>query len=349
MGPSTLPDLFRSRAASITPLLSILAILLFAAACRDLPTAPNEATILAAANKPDGPPGQDKPKPPKDDPSADFAWALQAVDGASNTFTVWASSESDVWMAGGYRVLWHFDGSSWSSNSLSLPPTTWNTNTVYGFTASEVFLAGQRGVDRFDGTGWSNVLGGVGELFGIWGTSPSDLFVSGDGRFLHFDGTGWTNIPTGLSTAFNTHRLLGVWGSASNDVYAAGYGARILHWDGSQIRLVMEEPGQHVHAIHGSSRRNVFAVGTNGKIWHFNGRSWTSMESGTTVALNGIAVLSRDEAYAAGNDGTLLRYDGKAWSPIDSGTTLHLFNIFALSDKRIYIATIPGSVLVGTR
>lgn len=350
MSPSIRPDLHASRIVAFLSTTMIFAAALSLTACADVPTGPDdESTLLAAAKNPDGPPGQDRPRPPKEDPSASFAWSLQTVDGISNTFTVWASSESDAWMAGGYRVLFHYDGTGWLSRSGSLPSTTWNTNTVCGFTSSDVFLAGQRGVERFDGTTWTNILGGVGELFGIWGTGPSDLYVSGDGRFLHFDGTSWTDIPTGLSTAFNTNRLLGVWGSASDDVYAAGYGARILHWDGSQIRLVMEEPGQHVHAIHGSNRRNVFAVGTNGRIWHFDGKSWEAMESGTTMALNGIVVMSRDEAYAAGNDGTLLRYDGKSWSALDSGTTQHLFNIFALSNNWIYVASLPGSVLIGTR
>jgi photosystem II stability/assembly factor-like uncharacterized protein len=323
--------------------------MLVAGGCTDIPTAPDDATnIQAAANKPDRPPGQDKPKP-GDTPESEWTWLLETVDGSCNTFTVWAASEAAVWMAGGYRTLWHYDGTSWSSRSGGLPPSTANTNQVFGFSETDVFLAGQRGVERFDGSSWTTILSGMGELFGIWGESTSDLFVSGDGRFLHYDGASWTNIPTGLSTSFNVDRLASVWGSASDDVYAGGRFGRILHWDGSQLQLVMEAPGQHVHALHGSGRRNVFAVGTNGSIWHFDGKSWERMESGTSVSLNGILALGRNEAYAAGHDGVLLRYDGKRWSALESGTEQDLYGMFALGSNRIYIATVPGSVLIGTR
>jgi hypothetical protein len=317
--------------------------------CSDLPTAPDEDTaIQAAANKPDRPPGQDKPKP-GDPPTTDWTWSLETVDGSSNTFTVWGAAETSIWMAGGYRTLWFYDGIGWSSRSAGLPSSTANTNTVFGFSGSEVYLAGQRGVERFDGNNWSTILSGVGELFGIWGTSSSDFFVSGDGRFLHYDGDSWTNIPTGLSTSFNVDRLAVVWGSASDNVYTGGRGGRILRWNGSDLQLVMEAPGENVHAIHGSGRRNVFAVGTNGNIWHFDGKTWESMDSGTSVSLNGVVALSRNEVYAAGVGGVLLRYDGKRWSALDSGTDQDLYGMFAIDDNWIYVAAIPGSVLIGSR
>ena len=339
------PRTFGSRFSSAALLLFGLIV---ANGCSDLPTALDDATAIQAAGKPDRPPGQDKPKP-NDPPMTDWTWSLETVDGSSNTFTVWAASETAIWMAGGYRTLWFYDGISWSSRSGSLPPSTANTNTVFGFSETDVFLAGQRGVERFDGFSWTTILSGVGELFGIWGKAPSDFFVSGDGRFLHYNGTSWTNIPTGLSTSFNLHRLLSVWGSDSDDVYVGGYGARILHWDGSHLQFVMEAPGEAVHAIHGSGRRNVFAVGTNGNIWHFNGKTWETMESGTTVSLNGVVALGRNEAYAVGKDGVLLRYDGKRWSALESGTQQDLYSMFALDSDLIYVAATPGSVLIGSR
>ena len=275
-----------------------------------------------------------------------LTWSLESIDDASHSYSVWASSESSVWVAGGYRVLWRFDGAAWSPPPL--PAGTANTNTVFGFSDSEVFLAGQRGVERFDGTAWTTVLGGVDELFGIWGTGASDLYVSGDGRFLHFDGSRWTDIPTGLSTEFNTDRLLTIWGTASNDVYVGGYDGRILHWDGSQLTQVLHVPGETVHAIHGTGPDDVFAVGANGYIWHFDGSSWSRMSSGTTADLNGVFALSPMEVYAVGSRGTLLRFDGTSWVAESSGTSRKLHGIFGLSPSHMYVAA-QGAVLSGTR
>ena len=275
-----------------------------------------------------------------------LTWTLESIDDASHSYSVWASSESSVWTAGGYRILWRFDGTAWSRPAL--PAATANTNTVFGFSDSEVFLAGQRGVERFDGRTWTTILGDTGELFGIWGTSPSDLFVAGDGRFLHFDGNSWTDIPTGLSTDFNTDRLLTVWGTNSNSVFVGGYAGRILHWDGSRLTPVLHVPGESVHRIHGTGPDDVFAVGTNGNIWHFDGSAWSRMTSGTTANLNGVFALSPMEVYAVGTRGTLLRFDGNSWSAETSGTSRDLHGIFGLSPSRMYVAA-QGAILTGTR
>ena len=276
-----------------------------------------------------------------------LAWSLSPIDNSSNTFSVWASSEEDVWVSAGYRVLWHFDGTGWSRPAL--PPETQNTGTVFGVSPADVWLAGQHGVARFDGTSWTTVLDGVGEMVGIWGTGPSDLYVSGDGRFFHFDGAAWTEIPTGLSTEWNEDRLLAVWGSATDDVWVGGYDGRILHWDGTRLDEAFRERGQNVHAIHGSGPDDVFAVGTNGRIWHWEGAAWRRMESGTDAMLNGVFALSPLEVYVTGERGTLLRWDGVSWEPAGSGTSRNLHGIFALSPERVYIAAQQGALLIGVR
>jgi len=275
-----------------------------------------------------------------------LTWSLEPIDEASHHHAVWASSESSVWVTGGYRVLWHYDGGSWTP--LPLPPGTQNTYSVLGFSDSELFIAGQAGVERFDGEEWTTILSDVGELFGIWGTGPTDLYVSGDGRFLHFDGSEWTEIPTGLSTEFNRDRLLAVWGSDSDDVYVGGMDGRILRWDGVRLAQVLRVRGDNVHAIHGTGPEDVFAVGTRGLIWHFDGESWQEMDSGTTAELNGVFAVSPMEVYAAGERGTVLRYDGSNWGPEASGTSRELFGVFGLSPGRVYVAT-QGALLTGRR
>lgn len=276
-----------------------------------------------------------------------LAWSVEPVDNVSNLYTVWASSESDVWVAGGHRFLRRFDGTAWTAPAL--PPGTQNTSRLFGFPGGPVFLAGQHGVDRFDGSGGRKILDGVGELFGIWGSAPSDLYVAGDGRFLHFDGRRWTEIPTGLSTELYADRLETVWGTATDDVYVGGYHGRILHWDGARLEETVLDPDENVHAIHGSGPGDVFAVGTNGRIWHYDGSSWSRMESDTRVKLSGVSAISPREVYVTGDRGTLLLWDGTSWTPASSGTSRDLSGIFTLSPNRVYVAARQGALLIGTR
>jgi hypothetical protein len=107
--------------------------------------------------------------------------------------SVWASSDSDVFVAGfevdeDFRVtgtMWHYDGSRWSR--VDLPP-----------------------LDEI--------------LYEVWGTGPADVFAVGEsGTVLHFDGTAWT------ATRPTSRSLLGVWGSSPSDVYAVGNRGTILH------------------------------------------------------------------------------------------------------------------------
>ncbi len=284
-----------------------------------------------------------------------LTWTLETIDGTSNVLSVWASSPSDVWVAGGFTTLFHFDGSTWTQPGL--PSGTLNTNSLFGFSPTSVFAASQAGVMHYDGTMWTFVLGGVGELFGIWGTSATDLFVSGDGRFLHFDGSNWTDIPTGLSTAFNTDRLLAMWGTSSTDVFIAGASVgpkgRILRYDGNTVTEIMTVQGAAVHAIHGTGPNDVFAVGSGGHIWHYDGAAWTGMTSGTSLPLGGVFAVSPVDVYAAGSSGSLLHYDGVTWAPVTSGTSLFLggigYGVFALSADLVYVTASPGTLLVGRR
>ena len=342
----------RMRHSVLAPAVA-LAIGLAGVSCSDAtPTAPlaNTSTMVLARARAGH---QENP----------LSWQLLTGIASGPTSSVWASSPTDIWAAGGYRVLVHYDGSTWTQADL---PTAANQYAVWGLGPNDVYTTGQYGyqtgqVLHWDGSSWKSMYVTNSELIDIWGSSPTDLYVVGDGRLVHYDGTTWADIPTGLSTGFNVDRLQSIWGVAdthhgkqrSVDVWMAGYHGRIMHYDGRSVTTDVEIPTETFSAIHGTGPRNIFAVGSHGLIWHFDGSRWSSMNSGTTASLLGVFAIDARDVYAAGEGGVLLHYDGHTWSSLSSGTTLPLGNVFALPAGNVYVGMetneATGQILEGTR
>jgi hypothetical protein len=107
---------------------------------------------------------------------------------------IWGSSPTDVYVTGnalvageasrdrGAGVLWHFDGSGWSTVPS---PTTAPLGAIWGSSPTDVYLlGGAQGTSgtiwHFDGTAWTPInTGGVG-LLDIWGSSATDVFAVGE-------------------------------------------------------------------------------------------------------------------------------------------------------------------------
>jgi len=267
-----------------------------------------------------------------------FTYTPNVIGGA---WTLWASSLSNVFFSGGYHVLRYFNGVTWGDMTSALGA---NGYGLCGRSATDVFNTGQWGVQHFDGTNWTSILGNTDEIIDCWAESDI-VYASGDGTLRSYQNGSWTSIPTGLSPAFNTDRLEQLWGTGTGVVYAAGRPG-VLKYDGSTATLVPGLPINMV-GVGGSSADNVFAVGQNGEIWRFDGSTWAQMNSGTSETLTGVAALSPKNVYAVGNTGILLRYDGISWAPVPTGNTSAWYSeIQALSPTSLVIAAPPG-VLVG--
>ncbi len=77
-------------------------------------------------------------------------WEIVPSPTQQDLRAVWGSSKDDVWAVGDDGTVLHFDGSSWSSSPVSLPP------------------------------------GPKPNLYGIWGSGPDDVWIVGEGIVLRF-------------------------------------------------------------------------------------------------------------------------------------------------------------------
>jgi photosystem II stability/assembly factor-like uncharacterized protein len=101
---------------------------------------------------------------------------------------------------------------------------------VWGTSADDVFLAGDRGVLlRWDGRRATPLPSPTTrDLRGLWGRSPTEVYAVGDsGTVLRYDGDRWRVVDAG-TTAY----LFGVTGSRSGDGIVTAVGDRGTLIDG---------------------------------------------------------------------------------------------------------------------
>jgi hypothetical protein len=276
-----------------------------------------------------------------------FTWTLITGLPGENLSAVWGSAADNVYNAGGYRSLNHYDGTTWNPVGYGEGA---NRYSVFGLGSTQVYSAGQGDVIAYDGTSWHEVVTASVELFDIWGSASDDLYAVGDGTVLRWDGTSWSSLPTGLSTVFNVDRLLSVWGTSATNLYTAGYAGRLMRWDGSMFTTISTGTTLPLHAIHGSSANDVWVVGAGGVIHRYDGSVWQSMPSGMSANLNGVYAITPSDVWIAGAGGLLLHWNGSEFDEVSSGTARDLGRVWAASANRIYTGVFgPGAILIGAR
>ena len=228
-------------------------------------------------------------------------------------YAVWGTSSKDVWVAGDYGVVGHYDGSSWNFyySGDSMTGLYEDLYRLWGTSSSNVYAVGEYGtIIRFNGTHWEPVAAGVcsnekpkvaaqpspsptatpiwltdSDLYDIWGFSSSDIYVVGENGFVgHFNGNEWENVSPEVSSARAPKAKDGVdidiWAvkglSGSNMFFAGDYGA-IAYYNGSTATLLTQYQFFGFIDLFSLSASNTYSCGIEGFIGHYNGSKWTQI------------------------------------------------------------------------
>jgi enterochelin esterase-like enzyme len=227
--------------------------------------------------------------------------------------------------------------------SQPAPLTSYNLNSVWASSESDVFAVGELGtIVHYDGSVWSPMESRTVKNFtGVWGSSSNDVFATGTGgAILHYDGAAWSKMDSGFP-----FWIAGVWGSSGSDVFAAGEGGMILHYDGAAWSPVFSGVFDTLTSVWGSSGSDVFVVGAEGRILHYDGQTWLPQESGTSEQLWNVWGSSNQDVFAVGEFGTILHYDGQTWSAQESGTAEKLSSVWGSSGSDVFVSGAAGTLL----
>ncbi|OLB47991.1 MAG: hypothetical protein AUI08_12600 [Gemmatimonadetes bacterium 13_2_20CM_2_65_7] len=118
---------------------------------------------------------------------------------------------------------------TWSVVSV---PTTDGLTNVRGSNSTNVWVAGDTTILRWDGHTWNRAPDPLPSTpaAGLWVNSSSDVWLGAGQKFAyHWMGSAWT------STSLNDNRTASaIWGSGPTDVWASDCASRYLgHYDGS--------------------------------------------------------------------------------------------------------------------
>jgi hypothetical protein len=200
-------------------------------------------------------------------------WSLEPTPTEQNLWGVWGASPDDLWAVGGegreegQATILRYDGSAWQQ--LAVPPLerpqVWAFFKVWGTSADNVYIVGQRGaVLRWDGQELTELhVGAAEDLISIWGTGPDRIVAVGgrnNGIVSRYDGTEWTTESLAPLPGLN-----GVWMRSDHTVHIGGARGTlaILDFDSLHVQDTTVDQSVDFHALFGDQGGVLRAVGGN--------------------------------------------------------------------------------------
>jgi hypothetical protein len=253
-------------------------------------------------------------------------WQTLASGEKSSLLSIWGTSPSDVWVAGGRSELQggptilHLAGEKWSRvDSGQHGIDLW---WVFGFEGGDVFFTGSGGaILRYhDGTFERMTTPRSGIIFGLWGAAPNDLWAVGKGDddkgiVWRYDGATWhdADLPPMLPGI-----VLKVHGQRTDDVWISCADGVALHWDGTALTRIPTSVTSSLFSIV-TTPDTVIAVGGymgQGQIVENSGAGWTTQQpSLIPVAWRGVAAgAGVDQIFAVGESGAAAQRKAAGWS-----------------------------------
>jgi hypothetical protein len=268
--------------------------------------------------------------------SSGWCWVHPLPQG--NTLrAVLERSPNDVWAAGDYGVVLHWDGTAWTHFRLGT-----GTGMIMGLAAEPsgaVWAVGENGLAaRYDGTAFTVTDTGTttAVLYGVATGSSGEVYAAGSGgTLLSWDGAHWgavtglrLPIPDSSQTRPETRDLLSVWVSRTGDVWVGGAGVLWLGQAGTWS-TVSGAKKSYV-AISGAPPSEVWFTTSDGIVLRWNGTGLTSMLVG-----NGSAA----QLWVGGaSDVWICRYsnvqhwDGTQWTSLTLPYSAHGLSGVATND-----------------
>ena len=252
------------------------------------------------------------------------AWTVETSLTNFGFLSVWATSPSDVYVAG--DAVLHYDGASWTPVRVRKEP---DFNDVWAGTQSlyaEAVAVGTSGRIMRSAGGDAFTLmtvdgGTVTTNFnGVGGFSDTAWFAVGNGGVIvkrdEADLTNWVTASSCVLTNLKAVAVL-----SRNIAWAVGAGGTLLKWDGSAWNVQTSLTGEDLNDVWIATTATdtlVCAVGNSGTAYWYNG-SWNGPATGTTDNITSVTGTSSGDFFAVTDGERLLRLHAGVWNTAASG------------------------------
>jgi hypothetical protein len=248
-------------------------------------------------------------------------WTPMVSPTGTEYYDVAGSSATNVFVTGAYGILHHYDGASWSPQSV---PGYGGAHHVSANPAGDAFGLGFGEVFHYDGQQWMRLPPlpcsecsapgeGPDEVVtwpgGLWSSSANGLFVVGSlwsgGEYplgpyaAHYDGTAWSQMTVPEMTGVPTGCLVlrDVWGTSAQDVYAVG-------------SYEIPQNGECYHGDEETPPSEYLGV-----VLHYDGRVWREVLRDPDRIFSNVWASSGSDVYVSGW-GRVWHFDGSRWSAL---------------------------------
>lgn len=230
----------------------------------------------------------------------------------ANLNAAWLDSSGEIFAVGSNLAL-RYDGANWSVLQAWSDSQT-DLRDVWGSAPDDVYAVG-RGVFRFDGVSWSQVLS-AGFSTGVWGSGAGDVYVVAGLDCFHFDGSTWADIPIAGQALLMTD----VWGSSGDDIFIVGSLGNISHFDGTSWQPMSSGVQGSLDSVWGSGPADVWAVGESSVV-HFDGSGWQVDPAASSFGALEVFGTGPNDVYLR-TPSRVVRFDGSRWRPVEAPGSL---------------------------
>jgi hypothetical protein len=233
------------------------------------------------------------------------AWTDETEGTSGHLHSVVAIADNNVWATGGGGLTYHFDGSAWTSFTMT-------GGCVHGMTF----------VDANDG----------------WVTP-----AHGQPYMRHYTGgaiTDWQEVAAPTSSGINAVSM-----ASATSGWAVGAGGAMFTYDGSAWTTHDSPTAYDLNAVHMLAEDEGWCVGAAGKAYRYDGAAWTEVATSVTARLYGLFALDSDNVWAVGAGGTIIFFDGESWSDVASPASADLHAIQMTGDGDGWVVGHDSTVL----
>lgn len=287
---------------------------------------------------------------------ADGQHGLSLGGPGSADYSIWGSAGNDVYVVGSRHgngdmttsgVVLHYDGAAWSEVVVPQSGPSDYFASVWGRSASDVYVGGRDAIRHYDGASWTVSLSFPGVVFHqIRGTHGGGVIAVGEQWsthswiLMHFDGTAWHPWTAPVSNP----RIVGTTG---DDVYflgnyqanaANGYLGKLARYSAAGWSELPESP---VYRVWGPSFDDCFGL-SEGAIHHFDGTAWRPVE---TLRFSIAWGSSARDVYGVGKD-SIVHYDGTGWTTLPTPPATDLQDLWGSSGSDLF--AVGGKLGFGT-
>ncbi|HTM43789.1 MAG TPA: hypothetical protein VL137_02480 [Polyangiaceae bacterium] len=273
-----------------------------------------------------------------DQPAApSFTWKAIEQNLDTALFSVWGTSDSDVWAVGGDMrdgtgpLVIHYNGRKWSR--VQTGQASGSLWWVFGFANGPIYMGGAGGmILRYEGGDFTLMTTpGVETVYGLWGSSATDMWAVGgndggnDGGFawrLQSDDT-WAAAPSVPTDVTTNAAIWKIYGTAADDAWLVGSNGVSLHWDGAALSPGDTGVGSSLFTVHAQGGLYAAVGGlVSGIIVEYDGQ-WTDVTpSPQPNALTGVCLGKSGSGYAVGSLGAVYRRSSTGWKEVNTDLSI---------------------------